>query len=378
MSRVSGSAGTGRGLGSARSGHAGGSERTSRAGGSTRTSRRGGERQPGHAGAGDQPGRDRGQLNQRAQNILLRAVVASLCVWPGAALGAQPSTDDRRPLVAEQSFSAQQVDAAFAAARSGDFGPSAEFQHAGPEIAPLIGRYVGDRQEDVRRQAVTLLGLIGGAEAAGYLADALADPSSDIRARAASALYQQDPDRLAGNPAVGEALRRSIGGGNDAGGAILLLGYFRSAESEAALTQLQSTRGSAMTEVYNWSPVVGVALVADVALAHLGNRAAVDRLTETIAAGDLATLEFMLYTLRDVEDPALFHALAAATLGDQREVQGNVPAGAEPQLRLADLAATKLVERLELDVGFEVSDATRYSEDEIGAVRAAIEDRVPR
>lgn len=310
--------------------------------------------------------------------IVIRAVLVSLCVWSSAVSGAEPSTDHRRPFVAEQSFSAEQVDAAFAAARSGDFGPTAAFQHAGPEIAPLIGRYVGDRQEDVRRQAVTLLGLIGGAEAAVYLANALADPSNDIRERAASALYQQAPDTLAGNPAVGEALRASIGGGNDAGGAILLLGYFRSAESEATLTELQSTRGSAMTEVYNWSPVVSVALVADVALAHLGNEGAVDRLTDAIAAGDLATLEFMLYTLRDVDDPTLFHALAAATLDDQREVQGNVPAGALPQLRLADLAATKLVERLELEVGFEVSDATRYSEDEIGAVREAIEARVPR
>ena len=67
--------------------------------------------------------------------------------------------------MANQTIS-ERVDQAFAAMRSGDLAPSSGLEDAGPGIIPAVVPYLHDDNEDVRRHAVTLLGLTKSADAA--------------------------------------------------------------------------------------------------------------------------------------------------------------------------------------------------------------------
>lgn len=292
---------------------------------------------------------------------------------------AEASGNDRRPAVSDTTLTAERVEAAFDAARSGDFGPSSALAEFGEAVVPLLGPYVADRDEEVRRQAVALLAAIDGEAAIAQLALALSDVSADIARRASVALYENyAPDRLAARPELAAALRESLKQGNESGAAILLLGYFPGAETEAALRGLRDRRGDGLTEVFVWTPVVPVALAVDVALSRLGDQVARDSVMRRIDEGEFDTLAFLLHALREIDAPPLLHALKDATLDDTREVVAvDRPSGVEPPLRLQDLAVTRFVERLGLAVGFEVSGARRYSDEEIAAVREAIEARVP-
>ena len=103
-------------------------------------------------------------------------------------------------------------------------------------------------------------------------------------------------------------------GGNDTGGAILLLGYVAGEGSVAALNKQRERGAGQSTEVYSWSPVVPVPFAADVALTRLDDEAAKGRVLATIRDGDFDALSFLLYVLRDIEDRDVLRALADATL----------------------------------------------------------------
>ena len=255
---------------------------------------------------------------------------------------AQPS-DDRSPDVANETIS-ERVDQAFAAMRSGDLAPSDGLEEAGPAIIPAVVPYLSDDNEDVRRHAVTLLGLTKSTDAAPHLAAALSDPSDDIARRASTALYEIGADAVRA-PSVGEALAASVLGGNDSGGAILLLGYVAGKDSIAALNKLRERAAGQSTEVFRWSPVVPVPFAADVALTRLGEDAAKARVLATIRDGDFDALSFLLHALRDIEDRDVLRALADATLTDERPAQGDAPSGAELGIRLADVAAAQFAKR---------------------------------
>ena len=292
---------------------------------------------------------------------------------PGAPY-AQPS-DDRSHAVANETIS-ERVDQAFAAMRSGDLAASSSLEDAGPEIIPAVVPYLSDASEDVRRHAVTLLGLTGSAEAAPHLAAALSDPSDDIVRRASTALYEIGPE-AARDPSVGKALAASVLGGNHSGGAILLLGHASGEDSVAALNRLRERQAGQSTEVFPWSPVVPVSLAADVSLTRLGDEAAKARMLATIGDGDFDALSFLLYALRDIEDRKVLRALADATLTDQRPAQGNVPSGAHLGIRLADVAAAQFVKRFGLSVGFSATADRPLTEPELLAVRKALSARLP-
>jgi hypothetical protein len=287
---------------------------------------------------------------------------------------AQPS-DDRSPAVANETIS-ERVDQAFAAIRSGDLAAASRLEEAGPEIIPAVVPYLRDENEDVRRHAVTLLGLTKSADAAPHLAAALSDQSDDIARRASTALYEIGPDAVR-DPAVGEALAASVLGGNDTGGAILLLGYVAGEDSVAALNKVRERGAGQSTEVFHWSPVVPVPFAADVALTHLGNEAAKARVLATIRDGDFDALSFLLYALRDIEDRDVLRALADATLTDKRPAQGDVPSGADVGIRLADVAAAQFVKRFGLSVALDTTADRPLTEAELLAVREALSARLP-
>jgi len=312
----------------------------------------------------------------RAPGRFVAGLAAGLLLTTAApgAPHAQPS-DDRSPAVANETIS-KRVDQAFAAMRSGDLAPSRSLEAAGPAIIPAVVPYLSDENEDVRRHAVTLLGLTKSPDVAPHIAAALSDHSDDIARRASTALYEIGSDAVR-DPSVGEALAASVLGGNDAGGAILLLGYVAGKDSIAALNTLRERKAGQSTEVFHWSPVVPVPFAADVALTRLGDEAARDRVLAIIRDGDFDALSFLLYALRDIEDRDVLRALADATLTDERPAQGDTPSDADLGIRLADVAAAQFVKRFGLSIGLDTTADRPLTEAELHAVREALSARLP-
>lgn len=272
---------------------------------------------------------------------------------------------------------AARTEAAFAAAREGDYQKLSQLGEHGAGIVPHLEPYIRDENEMVRLQAVALLATFDDPSAIPLLAAALGDSLQDIRARAALAFYEHyDPVRLADRAELGEALRDSVDRGNDAAAAILLLGYFPGDATSATLKALAERAGDAQTELAAWTPVVPVGLVVDISRSRLGDRAARLSLLRAGTEGTLAEREFLLSVLREVDAPDVLHALAG-NLDDTSEIGGGAPSGAEPQRRLCDLAVVMFIGRLNLQVDFAVTESRRYSADEIDTVRQAIRNTIP-
>src|SRR4051794_31579727 len=94
-----------------------------------------------------------------------------------------PGPQGERSLSNEQTRSGvgdspERVRAAFQAVRAGDLGPVSALQAAGPRVVALLPPFLADASEDVRREAVSLLAVAGGADALPLLGRALADTSA--------------------------------------------------------------------------------------------------------------------------------------------------------------------------------------------------------
>lgn len=272
------------------------------------------------------------------------------------------------------SFDEATLTKAFEAVKAGDYGPLSALKTPSTAIIPAIARALSDDSEVVRREAVTLLGLTNDPAAAPALSLALMDPVDDVATRAAAALYRLGQDAIDADASVGERLREAVGKGFAAGGAILMLAHARAkAETISTLQALREKKGDSPAEVFPSSPVVPVALMVDVSLARLGDGAAEDRIVAAIGNGDLTTGEFLLSALREIESIRLIETLATATLADARPVEGDAPSGAETGVRLADLAATRLVQRFRLPVDLDDTADKRLADETLQAVKAALD-----
>ena len=120
---------------------------------------------------------------------------------------------------------AVRVKDAFQIARtSGNFGPSSDLQDLGAAIIPFLAPYLEDSNEDIRRQVVALLKVVGNEAALSLLVKALADPVLDIQQRAALTLYTSyEPMVISSQvPLAGAALQKSVNAGNNSVAALLL------------------------------------------------------------------------------------------------------------------------------------------------------------
>lgn len=304
--------------------------------------------------------------------------------WPGAvasilalfALCCSPEKED--DMSDAQRALYEQVQEAFNACRAGDFGPSSALAEAGEPVVMFMAQYVVDADENVREQAVAVLKAVGGENAAPLLLRALTDEVAGIRERAAHALFTgHDPVAVAALPDAGDAIRGSVAAGNHTAAALLLLGYCPGDESVSLLQKVRDADPMSRTELHAWTPVVDASLPARVSLSQLGEMEDRIFLLENAATADADQLQFLLSVLREVDAPALLHELAR-TLDDTTEIGGGAPSGAEPVRRICDLAVDAFVERLDLSVDFPLNDSGRYTEEQIQAVREAIEGAIPR
>lgn len=297
-------------------------------------------------------------------------VILALAFWPGAAEESMPKH--------RTTANAARVKAAFEAARTGDLQPSAELAQMGKAAGPLVAPYVGDPNEDVRRQAVAVLKTVGGKAALPPLIRALNDAAPDIQEMAAMGIYEGYPPKLVATAAgAGDALRKAARGGTRSPAVPLLLGYFPGAETVMALEELRGRDPQAQVRLRSWSIPVPVSLPVAIALSRLGAGEGRKDLLATIQKNEQGDLEFILEVLRDVDAPEVLHALAG-TLDDLRPVDHRVPTGVEPRPRLCDVAAGAFVTRLKLKAGFKVNPAIQYSPAQIDEVRKAIRAAIPQ
>lgn len=280
---------------------------------------------------------------------------------------------EQRRSTVTNSFNEASLLQAFEAAKTGDYGPLGALPAPTAAAIPALDRLLADNNETVRREAVTMLGRIDDPAVAPALAGALADPVDDVATRAAAAIYRLGPDAM--QPGVGDQIRKAIENGLTAGGAILMLAHDPATEETiTVLQELRDAKGDELTEVFPSSPTVSVGLMADTALAKLGEARAEDRLIAAAGSGDLATAELLLSALREIDSPRVIEVLAAVTLADTRLVQGDAPSGAETGMRLADLAATRFAARFDLAAGIDDMADERLPDETIEAVQAELEN----
>jgi hypothetical protein len=200
----------------------------------------------------------------------------------------------------------------------------------------------------------------------------------EAQERAALAIYDSGRSLAdLGGDAASAALRSSVNRGNHSAAAILLLGRDSSSEAKTILTSLRNQPDDDRTKLRAWSPVVGVTLAAAVALSRLGDTDARSWLIAHIEQAPLGDLEFLLDVAKEIDDPAILHALATG-LDDERPVRAGVPSGAEPQRRLADLTVDALTDRLGLSVSFPLRPSGQYSAEERQEVRRLLRGAVPQ
>jgi HEAT repeat protein len=262
------------------------------------------------------------------------------------------------------------VEKAFTAARAGDSSAVSRLADLGPRIVPEVQEYLDDTDENIRREAVSLLAAVKDEAACRALVPALADASPEIRERAARALYANcDPAVVAQTEGAESALIRSVELGNSAAGATLLLGYVETPAANTALDAVaQNKKG---VKLQPWTQPVPASLPAAVALSRHNDPLGGEQLLQSIANNVLAEQVFLFHVIRDIDDAKVLSALANH-LSDEREISGGVPSGAAPRPRLGDLAVNAFAEKLNLDLGFELSTSRRYSSDELEKAKQAV------
>ncbi len=277
------------------------------------------------------------------------------------------------------SSTVEQIASAFASVRNGDLSKLSDLVKIGPPLATLLAPYLVDSDENVRREVVSLLSLVGGNDAIPLLAKAVSDVSMDVSERASLALYERfDPDQVAANTDAARAILGSINAGNPAGTTLVLAGYIPGAKTEEALRKfLKLPESREPIQFLSDSNPVTAQLPALLALARLGDKDSMSEVAKRAEHADGDEWLFLLAAIRDVNAPRILHAIKEA-LDDPRETSVGVPSHAAPKRRVCDEALNALVERLSLKPSFPISTAQRYSPQELAEARRLIDEFLPK
>lgn len=217
--------------------------------------------------------------------------------------------------------------------------------------------------EEARREQVMQWAVKADAAGCQSLEGALTDASSDIRQRAATALYGKCDRALTGSRATTQ-LCRSADLGTASAAVYLLLGYGARPEAEACLQKKHP--GWEMVKLANASRPVSAALAARVAMARLGDEKALADLRTAFMKNSVDEALFLLAALPDVEDKLALES-SLHLLDDLRECAG-VKSGSKRKVR--DVAADALIQRFRIAPGYPLPGlGKRYAVGEIAGVR---------
>ena len=218
--------------------------------------------------------------------------------------------------------------------------------------------------EDIRREQVMQWAVKADAASCQSLEAALTDASSDIRQRAATALYGKCDRSVAGSRATAQ-LCRSADLGTASAAVYLLLGY-ASSRSEAEVCLQKKHPGWEMVKLATASRPVPAALAVRVAMARLGDEKALVDLRMAFTKNSVDEALFLLAALPDVEDKQALES-SLHLLDDLRECAG-VKSGSKRKVR--DVAADALIQRFRIAPGYPLPGlGKRYAAGEIAGVR---------
>lgn len=271
----------------------------------------------------------------------------------------------------------ERVRKAFDAVRRRDLQDVSELHLAGKALIPLLAPYLRDQDEDVRREAVSLLSVIAGPDALPEMVRALEDPSPEICERAAIALYANyEPSDLTENKSLGPALARIISSESVSAAAFLLSAYFPTEEVQAALQLAMKRRPVVEVKLFAYSTPVSVLLPIQVAMAHHGSGEAQAALVKATENASVADVEFLIASIREADSSYILRALAKF-LDDPRPATTILHSAPNIRLRICDLAANAFVKRLDMNVSFKLSELKQYDLGQIDEVRRLVDQSVP-
>lgn len=272
----------------------------------------------------------------------------------------------------------ERVRLAFESVRHNDLAGVTQLQTEGPPLVPLLTNYLSDKDDSVRREAVSLLICVAGPAALPLLVTALTDSTAEIRERAARALYgKYDVPTLVAQPGLENRLLKSVDNPELIAASVLLLAYFPSEESTNALTKLRDLRPVQAVKLHESSTPIPLDLVAKVALARHGSLEDQQAVLQAFASPAVSHAEFLLGALREIDSSTLLREFSKF-LDDTREASTLVHSAPNLRPRLCDLAVNALVTRLELTVSFAVSEYRHYEAAERDEVRRLLEQAVPK
>lgn len=265
----------------------------------------------------------------------------------------------------------QEIEAAFTKVRSGDLSATSGLVNLGPSIVPEIVRFLNDDNEDVRREALILLGVLGGEKACQEMLPALTDKSQDIRERTARYLYGCDRSTLIKKKATAcPALIKSLDLGNGSAAAFLLLGHLPSEQTIDTLLKLSAS--NKFVKLNNWTAPVHASLAASVSLTRLKHNKGKEQLLKSIAANSFEEQVFLFHVISEIDDLSLLRSLVSHLDNKQEIFSYGVPSGASPRPRLCDFAVNSFSGKMNLKHSFQLSSARNYTDSEIEEVKKAV------
>jgi hypothetical protein len=304
----------------------------------------------------------------RSMHIETRVSFSRALTWVALVISLLLSTASR-PLACPQTANIEdKVKAAIDGARRGNEELVSALKNSPDRIKaiPYLRPYVSDTDVNVTNALLTLAFGLHTTEAIAILVGVLKREDFGLSYRVASLLYQHYScdeitrvdlglrDRLLTLAERGSVLF--------AGKPTLLLSCFDNDQSVLQFLEKQrKAKGTIKLEMY--MPNVPISVCADVALANLGQKDAVERVTRYIETGELDVLYFLLKAARFTNSKVVTAKLADL-IKDKREL-GPTCSHCETYFRVSDLALYVFGDEFGVDVGVRPQEFQRYKDEEI-------------
>lgn len=272
---------------------------------------------------------------------------------------------------------AERVRKAFEDVRRKDLQGVSQLQHAGQAVIPLVTPWLRDTDEIVRREAISLLSVIGGEAALPLLVAALGDSSRDIRHKTALALYENyKPTMLVQQTTLGPALVRLIRSEPACAAALLLSAYYPTEEMEAALIDASQRKPTVEVKLYGHSAPVRILLPLQVAQARHGSPEASAALIKTIENASVSEAEFLIEASQEMDSASVLKAMSRF-LDDTRPCSTMVHSAPNIRLRVCDMSVNALIKRFDLQSPVKTSRLQNYTASDIETIRSLLMKAVP-
>lgn len=281
---------------------------------------------------------------------------------------------------AQQENIEQRLVEAIENARKGDEKSVASLKRD-PELVkalPLLGRYLNDPNDSVRSAVFALAEGVHTAEAVSILTDLMKEDHGRWGEAPVKAFYNAyDCKELldGGGPRLRDNLILFVEDGRNLSRAkgILLLSCFKDDKDVIqALESLDKDRRKTVTA--DWNNYVELATAVDLALAEIGNRAALERFLQRLAKGEVNDLVFAFRAIRFINDKEVLAALVER-INDRRKAV--YPWSNDFYLRISDLGVNALAKKAHQALEMVVQNNYRYSDRELDRAYELLKTNLP-